>query len=65
MTMTISTETDKERRAEFSARRSWYRDEQPETKTLGIADEYFFHLIYFPVLDVRAIGFTACFKKPA
>lgn len=39
--MTISTETDKERRAEFSARRSLYRDEQPETKTLGIADGYF------------------------
>lgn len=40
--MTISTETDKERRAENSARRSLYRDEQPETETLGIADGYFF-----------------------
>ena len=40
--MTISTETDKERRAEFSARRSLYRDEQPETEALGIADGYFF-----------------------
>lgn len=40
--MTISTETDKERRAENSARRSLYRDEQPETETIGIADEYFF-----------------------
>lgn len=38
--MTISTETDKERRAEFSARRFLYRDEQPETETLGIADVF-------------------------
>lgn len=62
--MTISTETDKERRAENSARRSLYRDEQPETKTLGIADGYF-SLDKVHCFRRKCHCFTSCFKKTA
>ena len=60
--MTMSTETDKERRAENSARRSLYRDEQPETKTLGIADGYF-SLDIFPCFRRKCHRFYCLFQK--